>query len=205
MDNKLQELTDKLYNEGLSKGKQEAEVLLAKARDKADAIVAEANDQAAAIIAAAQKEAAALQAKVAGDLRMASNQTITATKQYIEQMILLRGISDNLSGALSDTELVKELLKTVAAAFNANATEPVPLSALLPEAMKEKLSGAWEAELHKQLGAGLEIHFVKGQPAGFKVGPADGSYLISFTADDFTRLLGGYLRPATRKILFGAE
>lgn len=29
MDNKLQELTDKLYNEGLSKGKQEAEALKA--------------------------------------------------------------------------------------------------------------------------------------------------------------------------------
>ncbi len=31
MDNKLQELTDKLYNEGLSKGKQEAEALKAAA------------------------------------------------------------------------------------------------------------------------------------------------------------------------------
>ena len=32
MENKLQELTDKLYNEGLSKGKAEGEVLLAKAK-----------------------------------------------------------------------------------------------------------------------------------------------------------------------------
>ena len=28
-------------------------------------------------------------------------------------------------------------------------------------------------------------------------------YRISFTAEDFSRLIGGYLRPATRKILFG--
>ena len=32
MQNKLQELTDRLYNEGLSKGKQEGEELLAKAK-----------------------------------------------------------------------------------------------------------------------------------------------------------------------------
>lgn len=32
MQNKLQELTDKLYNEGLSKGKQEAEEMVAKAK-----------------------------------------------------------------------------------------------------------------------------------------------------------------------------
>ena len=31
MQNKLQELTDKLYNEGLAKGKQEGEEILAKA------------------------------------------------------------------------------------------------------------------------------------------------------------------------------
>lgn len=32
MENKLQELTDKLYNEGLSKGKKEAEELKKKLR-----------------------------------------------------------------------------------------------------------------------------------------------------------------------------
>ena len=40
MQNKLQELTDKLYNEGLSKGKQEGEELLAKAKVQAEEIVA---------------------------------------------------------------------------------------------------------------------------------------------------------------------
>ena len=33
MSNKLQELTEKLYNEGLSKGKEEGEQLLARAHD----------------------------------------------------------------------------------------------------------------------------------------------------------------------------
>ena len=42
MQNKLQELTDKLYNEGLSKGKQEGEALLQEATAKADSILAEA-------------------------------------------------------------------------------------------------------------------------------------------------------------------
>ena len=32
MQNKLQELTDKLYNEGLSKGKQEGEAILNEAK-----------------------------------------------------------------------------------------------------------------------------------------------------------------------------
>ncbi len=42
MQDKLQELTDRLYNEGLSKGKQEGEELLQKAHAEAEAIVAKA-------------------------------------------------------------------------------------------------------------------------------------------------------------------
>ena len=42
MQNKLQELTDKLYQEGLSKGKQEGENLVAQAKAEADRIIKEA-------------------------------------------------------------------------------------------------------------------------------------------------------------------
>ena len=61
MQNKLQELTDKLYNEGLSKGKQEGEAVLANARVQAAEIVENAKKEAAGIVAAARKEAEGLQ------------------------------------------------------------------------------------------------------------------------------------------------
>ena len=57
MQDKLQELTDRLYNEGLSKGKQEGEELLQKAHAEADHIVADAKAEAERIIAQANKEA----------------------------------------------------------------------------------------------------------------------------------------------------
>lgn len=74
MQNKLQELTDKLYKEGLSKGKQEGEEILAKAKDQAEEIIGKAKAEAEAIIAAAQKEAEDLRTKVTGDLKMAAGQ-----------------------------------------------------------------------------------------------------------------------------------
>ena len=74
MENKLQELTDKLYNEGLSKGKAEGEVLLAKAKSEAAEIVAAAEKEAKEIIAKAEKQAADYKTKVAGDLKMAASQ-----------------------------------------------------------------------------------------------------------------------------------
>ena len=54
---KLQELTRKLYNEGLSKGKEEGEAILAKAQAEAAAIVKKAQEEAQAILSQAQKEA----------------------------------------------------------------------------------------------------------------------------------------------------
>ena len=70
MQNKLQELTDKLYNEGLSKGKQEGEEILAKAKVQAEEIVAKAKAEAAAIVAAANKDAEDLKTKVVRGLRV---------------------------------------------------------------------------------------------------------------------------------------
>ena len=37
----------------------------------------------------------------------------------------------------------------------------------------------------------------------FRIGPKDGSYYISFSDESFAELIGSYLRPATKKILFG--
>ena len=38
---------------------------------------------------------------------------------------------------------------------------------------------------------------------GFKIGPKEGGYFVSFTDETFNELIAEYLRPATKKILFG--
>ena len=52
---KLQELTQRLYDEGLAKGKEEGEALLRKAGDEAEAIVKKAQEEAEAILAKAAR------------------------------------------------------------------------------------------------------------------------------------------------------
>ena len=50
MDNNIQELTEKIYNEGVEKGRSEAERLVAEANDKAAEIVKAAEAQAQEIV-----------------------------------------------------------------------------------------------------------------------------------------------------------
>ena len=201
MQNKLQELTDKLYKEGLSKGKQEGEEILAKAKVQADEIVAKAQAEAAAIIAAANKEAEDLKTKVNGDLKMAASQSVAATKQDIETLIVAKMTETEVKKALTSAEFVKEVILAVAKGFNTE--EPTDLELVLPESLKAELEPFVKNEMTKVLNAGVQASFTKKVAGGFTIGPKNGGYFISFTEETFNALISEYLRPATKKILFG--
>ena len=200
MQNKLQELTDKLYNEGLSKGKQEGEEILAKAKVQAEEIIAKAKAEAEAIVAAAHKDAADLKTKVEGDLKMAASQSIAATKKDIETLVVTKMTEAEVKKSLTSADFVKEAILAVAKGFSTEATD---LEIVLPEALKKELDSSLAAEVAKVLNVGVEASFSKKVAGGFTIGPKDGGYFISFTDETFNALISEYLRPATKKILFG--
>ena len=59
---KIQELTEKIYSEGVERGRQEADRIIAEAQEKAQAIIAEAQQKAKNIQATAERAAAELDA-----------------------------------------------------------------------------------------------------------------------------------------------
>ena len=201
MQNKLQELTDKLYNEGLSKGKQEGEELLAKAKVQAEEIITKAQTEAERIIAAAQKQAEEIRTKTASDVKMAASQSIAATKKDIETLVVGKMTGEAVKKALSSTDFIKELIKAVAEKFTTDG--PVDLNLVLPEALKSDLEPFATKELAKILDAGVEASFSKKIAGGFQIGPKDGGYFVSFSEETFNQLISEYLRPATKKLLFG--
>ena len=203
MQNKLQELTDRLYVEGLSKGRQEAEALLAKARQDAQDIVAKAREEAEAIRADAEKRAVNIRNMVQGDIKMASTQAISALKQQVENMVLTKAVAEPVGAALSDEKFVKELIATIVKAFNAANPDGQDLEVILPAKAQDALKQAFCNEVVANLSKGIEVKQVKGLANGFRIGPKDGGYQLSFTGDDFTGLIAEYLRPATKQILFG--
>ena len=201
MQNKLQELTDKLYNEGLSKGKQEGEALLAKAKAQVDDMLAKAQAEAAQIIAAAQKQAEEIRTKTASDIKMASSQSIAATKKDIETLIVGKMTGEAVKKTLSSPDFIKDLIKTVAEKFTTDG--PVDLNLILPESLKNDLEPFATKELGKILGAGVQASFSKKIAGGFQIGPKDEGWFVSFTEETFNQLISEYLRPATKKLLFG--
>ena len=201
MQNKLQELTEKLYQEGLVKGKAEGEELLAKARQEAAQIIAGAKEEAKAITAKAEKDAEDLRSKVESDLKMASAQCLQATKKDIENLLVGKIEAGKVSETLKDSAFIKEIIKTVAARFNAE--QATDLALILPESQKAELEPWVRNELAKTLKAEVAADFSKKISGGFTIGPKDGGWFVSLTEQTFNELIAEYLRPVTRKILFG--
>ena len=198
---KLQELTQKLYDEGLAKGKQEGEAVLQKAKEEAEAIVKKANEEAEAIVARARKEADDYKAKALSDAKMAASQVIQATRADIENLVIAQAVDAPAEKALADEGYIKGIITAVAQKFSAE--EPADLSIVLPESLKAGLEPFVKGELVKLLGKGVEATFSKKLSGGFKIGPKDGGYFVSLTDETFKDLIGAYLRPTTKKLLFG--
>ena len=174
MQNKLQELTEKLYQEGLVKGKEEGEALLAQARKEAADIVAEAEKKA---------------------------QCLQATKKDLENLLVGKIEEQKVSETLKDAAFVKEIILSVAQKFNSEEAEDLVL--VLPESQKAELEPWVAGELAKALKGGVKAEFSKKVSGGFTVGPKDGGWFVSLTEQTFNELIAEYLRPVTRKLLFG--
>jgi V/A-type H+-transporting ATPase subunit E len=202
MQNKLQELTDKLYNEGLSKGKQEAEQMMANAKNEAAQIIAQAKEQAQEILAKAQNEAAEIKSKTENDVKMASLQAFTAVKQQIESVITAKTLAPAKS-AVAETEFLKEIVKAIVTAFNPQNSDSVALDIILPAEKQAELEQFAKEQLSKICSAGVDVQFSKGVQGGFKIAPKGEGYMLSFTDKDFENIIAEYLRPKTKELLFG--
>ena len=203
MQDKLQELTDRLYNEGLSKGKHDGEEMVQRAQAEADRIVAYAKAEADRIIAQANKEAEELKIKVAADVKMSATQSIAVTKQEIEKMVVTKAATEGVKANMGNAAFVKELITSVVKAFNPQNASPVDLNLILPESLKAEMEPFVKNEIANQFKGEVKVDYTKKMNGGFKVAPQDGGYVLQFTDEEFTQLIANYLRPATKKILFG--
>ena len=198
MENKLQQLTQKLYDEGLEKGRAEADKLVADAKAEAQKIVAEARAEAEEIVKKAQAKAEDVEKNTMTEIALAGKQAVSKIKQEIAS--LAGGVKE----AVVDPAFIKEMLVAVAKNWNGADSGKVELQALLPEDERKKLDEAFGKSAQELLAAGIEVGWSKEVKSGFKVGAKEGGYYISFADADIEALLGEYLRDKVYRLLFKA-
>ena len=204
MENKLQELTQKLYDEGLEKGRAEAGKLISDARAEAQKILAEAQAQADGIVRAAQTKAEDVEKNTLTEIALAGRQAVSKIKSEIAGAIVAKSTGESVKSASLDPEFIREMLVSVAKNWNGADSGKVELQALLPEDARAQLDAAFAKSAKTLLDAGIEVGWSKEVKTGFKVGARDGGYYISFTDADLEALLGEYLRDKVYQLLFKA-
>jgi V/A-type H+-transporting ATPase subunit E len=70
MDNRLQELTEKIYREGLEKGNQEAEKIVSAAKAQAEEIIKRARVEENRILEEAKKASAEMRENTMAELKL---------------------------------------------------------------------------------------------------------------------------------------
>lgn len=194
MDNKIQELTEKIYNEGVEKGRTEAERLVAEANAKAADIVKAAEAQAQDIVAAARKVADELNANTRSELKLYGGQAVGAIKSEIATLVTDTIVKESLNKAFKDN-LLKEVILKIAERWNSD--EQLVISTSEAEELKAFFAAKAKALLDK----GVEVKQVNGVK-GFTVSPADGSYKVNFGEGEFETFLKSFLRPQIVDLLF---
>ncbi|MFW5754996.1 MAG: V-type ATP synthase subunit E [Tangfeifania sp.] len=203
MDSKIQQLTETIYNEGVERAREEADAILKEAAKKAEQVKKDAQKEADRIVEEAREKSEEIKKQVDSEIKMTTNQAVSAMKQEITTLITMKVIQPSVKELFSDTEYMKTLISDVIKGWLEK--EDFDLTVILPESNREQLEGYFRNNLADELNKGLEVTFTKNMKSGFKIGPSDGSYIISFSDDDFTNFLKSYLRPKTSQLLFEEE
>lgn len=195
MENKIKELTEKIFNEGVEKGKNEATRLIEEAQKKAEAIVNEARENAAAIVAQAQKDAEEINANTRSELKLFGAQAVGALKSETANIVTDTIVKNAVKEALAGDAL-KNILVKIAERWSAD--EPLVIST----SEAEELKAYFAAKAKELLDKGLKIEQVNGLKTSFSIAPADGSYKVNFGEAEFEAFLKSFLRPQIVELLF---
>jgi V/A-type H+/Na+-transporting ATPase subunit E len=205
MENKLQELTQKLYTVGVEKAKNEAEIIIADAQKKADLVIKNAKTEAEIIIDNAKKESAELKKKTESELKLSSKQVIATVKSQITNLVVQDLLSKDLEKNLADNDFMKTILELMVKKWQPDDAHSTDLQIILPQEKKDNFNKYIKDKINHLLAKGLTVNFEDNFKSGFKIAPKDNSYIINFAQEDFDNFFKTYLRAQTANLLYGEE
>jgi V/A-type H+-transporting ATPase subunit E len=196
MDTKIQELTEKIYKEGVEKGNEEAGRIIADANAKKEVILNDANAEAKRIIAAAEKQAVELKKNTEAEIKLFGSQSVEALKSEVTNLITGSIASTNVKAVVADKEFMQRMILEMAKIWAKDG------AITIESADAESLTQYFESNAKALLDSGVKIEKVNGKPASFSILPADGSYKVNFGEEEFIAFFKEFLRPRLIDMLF---
>ena len=203
MSTKVNELTNKIYTEGIEKAKKDAEVIISNAEKEAEKIINDSKLKAKKHMENAEKEAKELGQNTESELRLASQKFISSLKQTINNLVTTAQTESPVKQAVNDTEFVQKMILALLNNWKSDASESTNVEILLPEEHKSEFDSFFEKKAKESLDSGMNINYDPRVASGFRIKSEKGNYYISFTDKDFENYFKTYLKSKTNKLLFG--
>ena len=193
---KIQELTEKIYREGVEKGNAEAQRLIQDAQEQAAQIIADAKTQAETIVAKARKTGCELDANTKSELKLYAGQALNALKSEIVNIVSDKVVSEAVTELVANKEFLAKFMITIAE--NWSSDESMVISTSDAENLKKYFAIHSKASLDNE----IKIEKVNGKEALFTISPQSGSYKVKFGEQEFENYFKEFLRPQLIEMLF---
>lgn len=201
MEIQVQELLERIRNEGVESAKQRADELLQKAQVEASEIVASAARKAEDAESEAKRRIEALEAASRESLLQASRDALIALKQSV-QKFLETCVGADVNLAFDEklaAQVIPEILRLLAQSQSGD------LDVLLSRELTARLDAALAARLSKEIGAGVTFKPYPAIDAGFRVSWKGSAAQFDFSEESLAQVLsarvnavlGEYLKKAS--------
>lgn len=196
MDSQIQALTEKVYQEGVLKGEQEAAKILADANVQAEQVERDARTRAEQIIAEAQRSASELKSNTERELKLNASKLIEATKASIVDVLAGRIAGDSVQALTANPELLQRVVLEIAKGFDLKHGVEITSS------QAEELKAYFAQNAKALLEEGLTIKQVAGKATQYTIRPQNGSFKVEIGEQEFVELFKSILRPQLAQELF---
>ena len=113
MENKIQELTDKIYREGVEKGNAEAQRLVSEAQKEAQQMIEAARKEAEAILAEARKSADEMKENTQSELKLFAGQALNALKTEVTNLLTNETVTEAVKGFTANKDYLNKFMLVI--------------------------------------------------------------------------------------------
>ena len=198
----LQHLIDRINQEAVEKGEQEANRIVARAREQAAALVREGEAAARAHLEKAEKDSEVFVERSTRTLEQAARDLLISVGQAVEN-IIADIVSDATDEALDPDTLKRMMVKMAQAYAERNGTES-RIEVLVGKDDQAELVRFFARQYRHRLVRGLNIRADAGVRRGFRVILDNDRVHHDFTRPAIAEALGNFLRPHLAEIVFRA-
>jgi V/A-type H+-transporting ATPase subunit E len=197
MDAQLQEIIEKIKNEGVKNAEARQQEIIENANAKAQSIIEDAKKEAESIVSDAKQEAQKHEASGKAALQQAGRDLILTVRSEIEKLFD-KVINEATGEALSGEKLADAI---VAALSNWDESKVGDLELLLPEDKQKEVEEGLKSRLAEAMEKGLEIKPVSSVQAGFRISTKDGSAYYDFSDEGIAEMLSAFVSPRLAELL----